>query len=240
MAEETPQSVEQALVALDAERALSDEQQRNRHIIDSYLTASQAGEKSFEEVLAEMGVVEGDEVELDLDSLKDEDIVHSLLESSLVDMIREVNNGLFVLAETLERVKREGHPEVRAMSRSLWVLCIEEVSKVSERIRLLRTPPEGRSEAEWTVTWSDRHQGALELVDAFFEGLKGFDEGSSGRRKRALTELAVGFLEAIHRYLCSPEGEEGDEGRAAASAGFKLPVRRAQGGLTVHKPTVDR
>ena len=132
---------------------LSPEQLKNKAIIEDEIRSTLGNIPSFhgalpedfQELGKEMGIKEGDEVSLDNLDLTDQEILDAIIESSIVDLLREVNNSAWVLSQSSEQLK-ESSKQIKELAGALWTICVEEVAKLAGAYRMISTPPEGREE----------------------------------------------------------------------------------------------
>jgi len=211
---------------------LTPEQSSNKSSIESYLRGGQAphsalvGSADLASLGGELGFSEGEEVAFSALDLTDQEVLESVLESGLVDLLREVNNSVWVLSQSASRL-REGSSELRDLAGALWTISLEEIAKVSGIYRMVHTAPEGR-ESDWSPEIGARHTSALGLVDQFYQSLLEL-EGPvrAGREKRRLAHLVTSFLLSMHRLLTS-RGEHSSSSRELARAHFAASVSRSR------------
>jgi hypothetical protein len=215
---------------------LTDDQRRNKALIEEHLRRSFGGVSEVGGDLSslgeELGLKDGDEVDLDSLDLTDQEVLDAVLEASLVDLLREVNNSAWVLSQSCEQLK-ESSKRVRDLAGALWTISVEEVAKVAGAYRMIRTAPEGR-EDDWKVELTGRHREALGLVDQFWSALSELEDfRRAGREKRRLGSLVTAFLGNMHKLMVASD-PGGQVVRMECRAQFSAAVERSRPHVRVH------
>lgn len=205
---------------------LTPEQARNRALIEDHLYRTTLGG-----VGRPLGVVgvgepeEGERVELgpeDLAGLTDEVVMGAVVETGLMDLMREVNNAASLLAEAAAR-KREGSRGVRAAAGALWVICAEEIARLGSLVSGLCEAGGVEVGSGDVGPWGARRQGGLDLVELFREELERFEgkvspskhlpgragRAGASRHKRELAVVVTSFLKSLHAMLTVGRGDDG-------------------------------